>query len=337
MIILGEAEMFEMTSANSSSSTKVAVVIRSLAAFMVILSLGLWPAPEGAMADGQPFSSLGSFLLYRYQTIAVGLLAMGAAVTALLIARAHFAQTAQIHTREMAIADERHRLELEYRENVDLLKRMDRTRKEAKDIADLARAVAGELSTSVNSLWIRVQALHDQLAQSATGIGDGQISPNSNAHVNATNTVPAPVIFPIVANKLGFLGWDLAAEITTFHSRSESVSTPSFERDGFKVDPHRQGVAMLRHALHGAILQNRLQNVTRQIDNGKRENFETSLDAQALGDLYRHFGLQENGEIDPERWEQFASVGENGDATLNEICPAAALSDKPDSLNRAML
>ena len=160
-------------STDFDSTNNVAIVVRSLAAFMFILWLGLWPAPEGAMVDGQPFSSLGSFLLYRYQTLAVGLLAIGVAIGGFFIARMHITETARIHAREMALAEERYRREIEYRENLDLVARMERAQKEDKEVADLARAIAGELAACVSNVWARVEAIHNGFAGS-NGTGDSE-------------------------------------------------------------------------------------------------------------------------------------------------------------------
>ena len=333
----------ETSSANTGSkdfesTNNVAIVVRSLAALTFILWLGLWPAPEGAMVDGQPFSSLGSFLLYRYQTLAVGLLAIGVAIGGFFIARMHITETARIHAREMALAEERYRREIEYRENLDLVTRMERAHKEDKEIADLARAIAGELAACVSNVWARVEAIHNGFAGS-NGTGGGEADNADAAPADEVSRCLNPVVFPMVAEKLGLLGWDLASQLTTFHSRSESFSTASFGRNGFRPAPQGQGVAMLRHALHGAILQNRLQALAHQIDTGQIVDLEVSLDAQALEDLHKHFGIREDGEIDPEKWAHFASsdADESDDTATGELLTVVTLPDAQEPRQQAML
>ncbi len=335
---LGRHKIMDTSSANTGSANNVAFVVRSLAAFMFILSLGLWPAPEGAMVDGQPFSSLGSFMLYRYQTLAVGLLAIGIAVAGVLIARRHITETARIHARQMAIAEERYRREIEYRENLDLVHRMERAQKEAKGVADMARAIAGELAVCVANIWARVEAIHGGLAGS-NGSDDGNGDHTAVASAQSTPRGVSPVVFPMVAEKLGALGWDLASQLTTFHAQSESFSAASFGRNGFRSAPQGQGIAMLRHALQGAILQNRLQTLARQIDAGNTADFEASLDAQALEDLHKHFGILEDGSIDPEKWEHFAAAeaDERADAATEELLTVVSLSDSQEPRQQAML
>ena len=117
-----------------------------------------------------------------------------------------------------------------------------------------------------------------------------------------------PMIFPLVSERLGLLGWQLAAQISEFHAHFELYSAASFGKDGFRPAPRRYGAALLRHALLGAVLQNRLRAIAHSIESGMPANVEVPLDPQILEGLQQQFGVHANGDIDADRWPHFASA-----------------------------
>ena len=290
----------------SGSTNNIAIVVRSLAALVFVLGIGLWPAPEGASLNGEPFNSLGTFLLYRYQSVATGILFIAAVVAFFYIMRVQTDAIARMHKTELSLIEERHRRELERREEMEKAAKLEREMRKTAETADLARALAGELRTCVSGMWVRIEAIHTSLAGA-----EGDASAANGEQPDPSYVKPGymtPVIFPLVSEKLGLLGWQLAARISEFHAHFELYSATSFGKDGFRPAPRRYGAALLRHALLGAILQHRLRAIANAIESGLPANVDLPLDPQILEGLQQQFGVQANGDIDSDRWPYFASA-----------------------------
>ena len=148
----------------SGSTNNIAIVVRSLAALVFVLGIGLWPAPEGASLNGEPFNSLGAFLIYRYQAIATGILFIAAVVAFFYIMRVQTDAIARMHKRELSLIEARHKRELERREEHARAAETERERRQTAETADLARALASELRTCVSGMWAQIEAIHNHLA-----------------------------------------------------------------------------------------------------------------------------------------------------------------------------
>ena len=182
----------------SGSTNNVAIVVRSLAALMFVLGISLWPAPEGASLNGEPFSSLGAFLIYRYQAIAAGILFIAAVLAFFYIMRVQTDVIARMHKREMSLIEARHRRELERREEQEKAAEAERDRRQTAETAELARALASELRTCVSGMWAQIEAIHNHLSDT-----DGDASAGSDGQSDLTyvkHGYMTPVIFPLVTD-----------------------------------------------------------------------------------------------------------------------------------------